>query len=194
MSFGNKLVNGLFQAITPRTAGFSTIDQGMLLPPTKFIVILLMFIGASPAGTGGGIKTTTFTIVLLFLLASMRGKTDVTAMDRRVATETVRRALTITILAILLVLAASLAMLGIEGQRGGLYTFENIIFEVVSAFGTVGLSTGLTPSLSLASRVILILVMFVGRVGLMTLVVGLAVRSRKDNANIRYPEERFMVG
>jgi trk system potassium uptake protein TrkH len=85
-------------------------------------------------------------------------------------------------------------MLGIEGQRGGLYTFENIIFEVVSAFGTVGLSTGLTPSLSLASRVILILVMFVGRVGLMTLVVGLAVRSRKDNANIRYPEERFMVG
>jgi trk system potassium uptake protein TrkH len=194
MSFGNKLLNGLFQAITPRTAGFATIDQNMLMPATKFIVILLMFIGASPAGTGGGIKTTTFAVVVLFLLASMRGKQDVTAMDRRVASETVRRALTITLLALLLVIAATLALVAIEGQRGNLYTFENIVFEVVSAFGTVGLSTGLTPTLSIASRIILILVMFVGRVGLMTLVVGLAVRSRKDNANIRYPEERFMVG
>lgn len=194
MSFGNKLLNGLFQAITPRTAGFATIDQGMLLPPTKLLVIIFMFIGASPAGTGGGIKTTTFAVVMLFLFASMRGKHDVTALDRRVAAETVRRALTITLLAFIVVVVACFALLGIEGQRGNLYTFENIIFEVVSAFGTVGLSTGLTPTLSLASRIILIFVMFVGRVGLMTLVVGLASRSRKDNANIRYPEERFMVG
>lgn len=194
MSFGNKLLNGLFQAITPRTAGFATIDQGMLLPPTKLLVIIFMFIGASPAGTGGGIKTTTFTVVMLFLLASIRGKHDVTALDRRVATETVHRALTITLLAFIVVVVACFALLGIEGQRGNLYTFENIIFEVVSAFGTVGLSTGLTPTLSLASRIILIFVMFVGRVGLMTLVVALASRSRKDSANIRYPEERFMVG
>lgn len=194
MSFGNKLVNGLFQAITPRTAGFATIDQGMLLPPTKFIVILLMFIGASPAGTGGGIKTTTFTIVLLYLLASIRGRQDVNAIDRRVAAETVRRALTIMLLAFIVVTGACFAMLGIEGQRGDMFTFENIIFEVVSAFGTVGLSAGLTPHLSMASRIILIFIMFVGRVGLMTLVVGLTVRSRKDNAKIRYPEERFMVG
>ena len=194
MSFGNKLLNGLFQAVTPRTAGFATIDQGLMLPVTKFIVILLMFIGASPAGTGGGIKTTTFAVVLLFLLASAHGKQDVTVLDRRVAVETVRRALTITLLAFVVVAAACFAMLGIEGQRGDMFTFENIIFEVVSAFGTVGLSTGLTPSLSMASRIILIFVMFAGRVGLMTLVVGLAVRSRKDNTNIRYPEERFMVG
>ncbi len=194
MSFGQKLLNGLFQAITPRTAGFATIDQNFLLPVTKFVVVILMFIGASPAGTGGGIKTTTFTIVMLFLLASIRGKQDVTAMDRRVATETVRRALTITLLAFIVVLVACFALMGIEGQRGGLFTFENIIFEVVSAFGTVGLSAGLTPMLSIASRFILIFVMFVGRVGLMTLVVALAVRSRNGKDNIRYPEERFMVG
>ncbi len=194
MSFSDKLLNGLFQAITPRTAGFATIDQNMLLPSTKFIVMLLMFIGASPAGTGGGIKTTTAAVVLLFLLANMRGKQDVTALDRRIASENVRRALTITLLAIVVVAAACFALLGIEGQRGGIYTFENIIFEVVSAFGTVGLSAGLTPTLSMVSRVILIFIMFTGRVGLMTLVVGLADRSRRDNANIRYPEERFMVG
>lgn len=193
MSFGNKLLNGLFQAVTPRSGGFATIDQNLMLPVTKSIVILLMFIGASPAGTGGGIKTTTFAIVLLFLLASARGKQDVTILDRRVATETVRRALTITLLAFTVVAVACLALLGIEEQRGGMFTFENIIFEVVSAF-TAGLSVGLTPTLSMASRIILIFVMFAGRVGLMTLVVGLAVRSRKDDTRIRYPEERFMVG
>lgn len=194
MSFGEKILNSFFQSVTPRTAGYATFDQGALLPATKFIVIMLMFIGASPAGTGGGIKTTTFSIVILFLLASMLGKHDVTTRDRRIAADTVRRALTITLISLLLVVAASLAMMGIEGQRGGLFTPENIVFEVVSAFGTVGLTSGITPMLSTASRIILIFVMYVGRVGLLTLVVALALRSRKDDANIRYPEERFMVG
>ena len=194
MGFGQKLLNALFQSVTPRTAGFATVDQGALLPATKLIVVLLMFIGASPAGTGGGIKTTTFSIVLLFLLSSMLGKRDVTTIDRRIAADNVRRALTITLMAMLLVFVASFALMGIEGQRGGLFTPENIVFEVVSAFGTVGLSAGLTPLLSIASRIILIFVMFVGRVGLITLVVALSLRSRKDDANLRYPEERFMVG
>lgn len=194
MSLGDKILNGFFQAVTPRTAGFATIDQGLMLPATKFIVMMLMFIGASPAGTGGGIKTTTFAIVLLFMISSMLGKRDVTAKDRRINTDTVRRALTIMLMALFLVCAASLALMGIEGQRDGLFSSENIVFEVISAFGTVGLSAGLTPLLSAASRIILIFVMFAGRVGLLTLAVALAVRSRKEEANIRYPEERYMVG
>jgi len=194
MGFGDQVLNSLFQSITPRTAGFSTLDQGALLPATKFLVIMLMFIGASPAGTGGGIKTTTFAIVLLFLLSCITGKRDVTTIDRRVAADTVRRAITIMLLALMLVTAATFALLGIEGQRGGLFSSENILFEVVSAFGTVGLSAGLTPQLSAASRMILIFVMFAGRVGLLTLTVAFSMRSRKEDANIRYPEERYMVG
>lgn len=194
MGFGQKILNSFFQSVTPRTAGYATFDQGALLPATKFIVIMLMFIGASPAGTGGGIKTTTFAIVLMFLVSSMLDKRDVTIKDRRIAAETVKRAVTIMLMALLVVVAASLALMGIEGQRGDLFTPENLVFEVVSAFGTVGLTAGVTPLLSAASRLILIFVMYVGRVGLLTLVVALAMRSRKEDANIRYPEERFMVG
>lgn len=194
MGFGEKLLNSFFQSVTPRTAGYATVDQGALLPATKFIVIILMFIGASPAGTGGGIKTTTFAIVLMFLVSSMLDKRDVTIKDRRIAAETVKRAVTIMLMALLLVAAASLALMGIEGHRGDPFTPENLVFEVVSAFGTVGLTAGVTPMLSAASHIILIIVMYVGRVGLLTLVVALAMRSRKEDANIRYPEERFMVG
>ena len=194
MDTGGKLTSGLFQAITPRTAGFSTIDQGALLPATRLFIIILMFIGASPAGTGGGIKTTTVAIVSIFAFSSVKKTQDVNIGDRRLAYDTLRRALSILVLALLYVLLASFAVLGIEaGRPEPVFTTQNIVFEVVSAFGTVGLSAGLTPILSTASRIIIILTMFVGRVGLMTLVFGLSSRSGKST-DIRYPEERFMVG
>lgn len=191
---GGKILGGIFQAITPRTAGFSTIDQGAMLPATKFITMMLMFIGASPAGTGGGIKTTTIAIVLLHALSGITGRKDVKLMDRRIAEDTLKRAITIAALGIVFVLTTFFALLAIEGHRGGLFTFENIFYEAFSAFGTVGLSTGITPMLSTPSRLIIMVSMFAGRVGLMTLTFALANRTQKNNANIRYPEERFMVG
>lgn len=191
---GGKILGGVFQAVTPRTAGFSTIDQGAMLPATKFITMLLMFIGASPAGTGGGIKTTTIAILMMFAISGITNKKDVTLMERRIARDTLKRAITITALGISFVFVTFFALLAIEGQRGGLFTFENIFFEVFSAFGTVGLSAGITPALALPSRILIMVAMFAGRVGLMTMTFALANRKQNGNGNIRYPEERFMVG
>jgi trk system potassium uptake protein TrkH len=193
MDTGGKIMNSLFQAVTPRTAGFNTIKQNSLMPVTKMLVMIFMFIGASPAGTGGGIKTTTAALVLMNVFSFLRGHKDVNTMKRRVASETLRKSMIIFILSLLLVAAASLAVTGIEQNRGGLFTPQNIFFEVMSAFGTVGLSCGLTPVLSAASRLIIMFVMFSGRVGLMTFIFALAYR-QQSNGNIRFPEERFMVG
>lgn len=189
-----KILSGLFQSVTPRTAGFNTINQNLMTPAGKLVTMVLMFIGASPSGTGGGIKTTTFAIVMLFSLSTITGRKEPKVFDRRLATDTIRRAVTITVLSVLLVGVAFLAVVSIEARRGGLFTFENIFFEILSAFGTVGLSCGITPYLSAASRLIIIFVMFAGRVGFMTLVVALSSRKHNDEVNIRYPEARFMVG
>ena len=194
LSAGSKILSGLFQAVTPRTAGFATMNQNSMLPATKLVTMLLMFIGASPAGTGGGVKTTTIAILLLFALSGIRGKKDVRLMDRRIARDTLKRAITIATLGIIFIFVTSSALMIIEESSGGLFTFENIFFEAFSAFGTVGLSTGITPMLSAGSKIILMCSMFAGRVGLMTLTFALANRANGQEAKIRYPEERFMVG
>ena len=191
---GGKILGGLFQSVTPRTAGYNTIDQNALLPVSKFMTIILMFIGASPAGTGGGIKTTTAAIVSLFAAYGIIGRKDITLRERRISPGTVQRATIITITSFVFVVAACLALVSIEGHRGGMFTSENLIYEVVSGFGTVGLTTGITPQLSAASRIVLIITMFVGRVGLTSLVISLASRAGQNNTCIRYPEERIMVG
>ncbi len=195
MDTGGKLLSGFFQAVTPRTAGFSTIGQGSLLPATRLIVMILMFIGASPAGTGGGIKTTTLAVVAIFAFSSVKRCEDVNILGRRLAYDTLRRALSILVFALLFVLIACFAMIAVEESRQeAMFTSSNIVFEVISAFGTVGLSAGLTPYLSVLSKFILIATMFTGRIGLMTLVFGLSSRTLKECSILRYPEERFMVG
>lgn len=191
---GGKILGGLFQSVTPRTAGYNTIDQNAMMPVSKFITIMLMFIGASPAGTGGGIKTTTAAIVTLFAAYGIIGRKDITLRERRISPGTMQRAIIITISSFVFVVAACIALVGIEGDRGGMFSSENLIYEVVSGFGTVGLTTGITPQLSAASHIVLIITMFVGRVGLTSLVISLASRAGQSNSCIRYPEERFMVG
>lgn len=194
LTTGQKILSGLFQAVTPRTAGFATIDQNNLMPASKFVTMLLMFIGASPAGTGGGVKTTTIAILLLYMFAGIKGKSDVRLMDRRIAQDTLKRAITIATLGIVFIFVTFFLLIVFEETSGELFTFENIFYEAFSAFGTVGLSAGLTPFLKTGSKIIIMCSMFAGRVGLMTLTFALANRANGRQAKIRYPEERFMVG
>lgn len=194
LTTGQKILSGLFQSVTPRTAGFATIDQNNLMPASKFVTMLLMFIGASPAGTGGGVKTTTIAILLLYMFSGIKGKSDVRLMDRRIAQDTLKRAITIATLGIVFIFVTFFLLIVIEETSGELFTFENIFYEAFSAFGTVGLSAGITPFLKTGSKIIIMCSMFAGRVGLMTLTFALANRANGRQAKIRYPEERFMVG
>jgi len=194
VSTKGKIFGGIFQAITPRTAGFSTIDQGQLTSGSKFLTMILMFIGASPAGTGGGIKTTTAVVVFLLITSVVKGHQDITVMKRRIRKDVVLRAVTLFVGGLSLVVLVTMLLLIIENGRGGIFTFENILFEAFSAFGTVGLGTGITPFLKPLSRVVIILAMFSGRVGLMTVMYALANRMSKYEDKIKHTEENVMVG
>ncbi|MCG9479254.1 MAG: TrkH family potassium uptake protein [Actinomycetia bacterium] len=182
-----KILASIFQSVTPRTAGFNTISMAKLNPATLFFIIILMFIGASPGSTGGGIKTTTFAVVTAGSLSTLRGREQVTLFKRRIPNQLIRRALTITITVIVLVIFSTIGILILEKC-----TLVEAIFEVISAFGTVGLSTGITFSLSVGSKIILILCMFIGRIGISTLSVAIAIRGTRDK--IVYPEETVTIG
>lgn len=182
-----KILASFFQSVTARTAGFNTMKIGMLNPATIFALILLMFIGASPGGTGGGIKTTTFVAVAAGGLSSIRGRGGVTLFKRKLPSSVVNRALMVTIVAAVLVIISTIGILAFEK-----YSLKEVLFEVVSAFGTVGLSTGITPQLSIASKIILILTMFIGRIGIITLSLAIAIRGIVNK--IAYPEETITIG
>ncbi|MHB1275756.1 MAG: TrkH family potassium uptake protein, partial [Candidatus Humimicrobiaceae bacterium] len=187
MSNGTKVLASFFQSITPRTAGFNTVNMGALNEATLFILVILMFIGASPGGTGGGIKTTTFASITMAGFYSFKGQKNITIFKRKIPQGIIFRSLTLTLTALLLVLSASIAMMLIEKE-----SFIKIVFEVTSAFGTVGLSTGITPGLSVASKYILIICMFVGRVGISSL--SLIIASRVLPEKIERPEETISIG
>ncbi len=186
-----KVLGALFQSVTSRTAGFSTINQHDLTPISKIVTNGLMFVGASPAGTGGGIKTTTAALVVLFIISILKGTDDIELMKRRINREVARRALAIFTLGIVFVLAVTCVMAVIEYGHTDL---RNIAFEVTSAFGTVGLSTGITPTLAPISKFLLTIVMFGGRVGIFTLTLALARQIFKPKLNVRYPEDTIMIG
>jgi trk system potassium uptake protein TrkH len=187
MSVPHKIMASYFQSVTPRTAGFNTVDIGKLFPATLLITMFLMFVGASPGGTGGGIKTTTFALVLMTIRATLRNSRNTIIFNRRIPVETVRRALTLTILA-LMVVAVGIFCLDAVEKRG----LMEAAFEVISAFGTVGLSMGITPYLSSIGKIIIIAMMFIGRVGPLTLLLALSMEQREPR--LEPPKEGISIG
>jgi len=183
----DKILAGWFQGVTPRTAGFNTVDIGGLNEPTLLVITTLMFIGAGPASTAGGIKVTTFAVLGFVLWSEVRGNTDMNVFRRRLPSNLIRQALTIALLAIGLVVGATLVLMSVED-----FPLTPALFEITSAFGTVGLSTGITGTIGASGHVLLVLVMLAGRVGPVTFVTALALRERVPA--YRYPEERPIIG
>lgn len=196
MSIPNKLVNAFFQSVTPRTAGYDAIGNVGLTMPSKFMTMILMFIGASPGSTGGGIKTTTFFVAMLFVYATFRGKTDYTIFKKRLLTRQVMRALTIILLAAMVVIIGAMLLMVFEQAQlaAGSFGLEDIMYDVISAFGTVGLTLGITPLLSLGSKLVLIIIMFIGRVGPLTIAIAIANKLSENKNMFHYPEDRMMIG
>ena len=187
LSWGEKVWSALFQAVTSRTAGANTLDIGSMRQATQFFIITLMFIGASPGSTGGGIKTTTFTILAGAVVAMITRKNDVILFRYRLAQERIFKAVTITMFALFWVIALAMILSVTETAP-----FLSILFEAMSAFGTVGLSMGLTADLSDVGKVFICLTMFVGRVGLLTLAYALG--PKKERELFRYPEGKIIIG
>jgi trk system potassium uptake protein len=187
LSGGAKIFTAMFTAATPRTAGFSVLNTGSLGYPTMLILLAFMFIGASPTSTGGGVKTTTFGVIFFTLINMIRGREEPVIYSRQLSLSQVMKALSIISAAIALIFSATFVMSLFEDIE-----FSALLFEAFSAFGTVGLSRGITPDLSSASKLALIFTMFGGKIGPLTLLVALT-KQRKESA-LQYPKEQLLIG
>lgn len=184
-----QLANSFFMAAQPRTAGFNSVDMSALERPTILVTIVLMFIGAGPGGTAGGIKLTTVAIVVATILSAARGQDDVTlyGFKRTISEKQVRKAFTVTVVSLVVVVVATMLIASIER-----HAFLPILFEAVSAFATVGLSMGITGQLSDASKLILVATMLIGRVGVLVIMLSFLTRRRKTS--VHYMEEPLLIG
>jgi potassium uptake TrkH family protein len=182
-----KLLAGFFQGVQPRTAGFNTLDYGAMHDETQLTMTGLMYIGAGSAGTGGGIKVTTLALLALMIWAEIRGEPEVNAFGRRIPASTQRQALTIALIALVAVGVCTLVLIVVSP-----FTLTQSVFEAASAFGTVGLSTGITADVTSPGEIALIVLMYLGRIGPHTLGVALALRERARR--IRYAEGRPIIG
>ena len=196
MPIGMKLLTSFFQSVTARTAGFNTLLTDKLNNATLFLLIVLMFIGASPGSTGGGIKTSTFGVLVALMLARLRGRRNVELFHRTISLAIVSRAVSVAALALITVAVITMILSVTEGglvssqlERG---RFLELLFETTSAFGTVGLSTGVTSSLTILGKILISITIFIGRVGPLTL--ALAIGQRAVRRTYEYPEENVMVG
>jgi trk system potassium uptake protein TrkH len=188
LPFGEKVLASLFQVVTARTAGFNTLGMAVLSAPTVFLLIFLMFIGASPGSTGGGIKTSTFGVIFAFLRSKIRARESTHIFQRTLPVELIIKAFTLVTLSFSVIFIASFLLLIFQP---GL-SMKVVFFEVFSAFGTVGLSLGLTPELGTAGKIVVILTMYIGRIGPLTIL--LAFSRRRAFGKYSYVEESVMIG
>ncbi len=186
-SIHRRLLGSWFQSVTTRTAGFNTIDISGLSKASVLIAVVLMFIGASPGSTGGGIKTTTFTVLVLTITAILKGKRDLSVFNRKIPQSNYREATSLIMLTGTIIFVIVFLLMLVEP-----FAFEKILFEAVSAFGTVGLSMGITADLSRIGKLLITLLMYVGRIGPLTMIYALAIR--KQYLNIDYAEEKIAIG
>jgi potassium uptake TrkH family protein len=186
-STAGKILDGFFHSAMSRTAGFNAVDVGALHASTLLMTCVLMFIGGGSAGTAGGIKVTTFAVLLAAILAEVRGEPTSTVLGRRLAPHALRQALTVALLGVGIVIGSTLVLLALTDEP-----LDAVLFETVSAFATVGLSTGITADLPTAGQLLLTVLMFVGRLGPITLVSALALRERTRRYDL--PEERPVIG
>lgn len=189
LSLHDKLLSSYFQSVTLRTAGFQTIDLATLTTPTIIIYLFLMFIGASPGSTGGGLKTTTLGILLLGVMNAITGKEDIEYRRRRLSWQTFNKACAILMLSLFYLFVMIIIMSIFDSSKG----FLPLLFELISAFGTVGLSMGVTAKLSIISKLIIILTMYIGRVGPLTIMYALSKKKCREG-KYKYPEETILIG
>jgi trk system potassium uptake protein TrkH len=193
MDLGEKLSNSYLEAVTPRTAGFNTVPTSELLPAVRWLFIVLMFIGASPGGTGGGVKTSTVGLLFVGVISLFRRRRLPEMWKHHIPYFDVQRASVVFLLGILVFAGSSMLLLMVEGggSEGAGHMTSDYLFETASAFGTVGLSTGVTGDLSTTGRIIIILTMFLGRTGPASLA---AATGRSRPLRYRYPEARITIG
>lgn len=188
MSFKGKLLSSYFASVTPRTAGYNSISTTDMSPAGRFLTIILMFIGGSPGSTAGGIKTATTGLLVMTVISVIRGREDTEIYSRRISKDIIYKGLSITIISFALVMVVSMVLSITEVGT----SLEYIIYEATSAFGTVGLTLGLTTKLTTIGKLIIAFTMYCGRLGPLTIALAL---SRKDHNNtIRYPEDKILVG
>lgn len=188
MSFVDKVMNSFFASVTPRTAGFNSISTDGMTTAGQFLTIILMFIGGSPGSTAGGIKTTTIGILIVTVICVVRGREDSEVFHKRFSKDIVYKAFTLVFIGFSLVIAVT--MLLSYTEKGA--SFISLFYETVSALGTAGLTLGLTPQLSSIGKVLIIFMMYLGRVGPLTVV--LSITKKKINSGIRYPEGKILIG
>jgi trk system potassium uptake protein TrkH len=193
LSWQGKFLASLFQSVTPRTAGSNTVDIASLTTPSIFLTMILMFVGASPGSTGGGVKTTTMGIIVMTVVSVIFGKKDVVAFKRTISGSIIRRAVSVFMIALTLVIFMVFVVLCTDPVQ----PFEKVLFEVLSAFGTVGLTMGITPSLSVGGKVAISLTMFIGRLGPLTIAYALSQSEKRSKENVgiyKLPEGNILIG